>query len=441
MNAKITRLFKNLISSAIVYGVLLILNLVVSNIVLRAYGSEMNGLISSVNQIFSYIAMLEAGIGTATINAFYKPVADGDRQAISEVFCTSLRYFRRATIGYVLCTFVAALIWPLIIKTDIGYGTIFLIILLQGVSNALSFCFTSTITSYLLASGKNYINTYFHVAITILTYILKVVICLSGSNYIVISIALVLVNFVKCIAYYIYKRIKCKDIIVIKKLSNKVLPQRNALLIHEISGAIFASTDIIIISVFCSLNDASIYAVYSMAVVACAGIIGQVFNSLTYILGNAYSKRDNFVSVVDNFNAIYIPAVFAIYAAVFLALRPFVSVYTQGITDTDYNDAFLPLLFVLIQLLSSCRIVDGAIIKIAAHADKTIGRSIIESVINLVCSLILINFFGIYGVLLGTIIALLYRSNDIIIYTNKYIFKRSPWKEYKLYIFNFVFSF
>ena len=197
MNAKITRLFKNLISSAIVYGVLLILNLVVSNIVLRAYGSEMNGLISSVNQIFSYIAMLEAGIGTATINAFYKPVADGDRQAISEVFSTSLRYFRRATIGYVLCTFVAALIWPLIIKTDIGYGTIFLIILLQGVSNALSFCFTSTITSYLLASGKNYINTYFHVAITILTYILKVVICLSGSNYIVISIALVLVNFVK----------------------------------------------------------------------------------------------------------------------------------------------------------------------------------------------------------------------------------------------------
>ena len=61
-----------------------------------------------------------------------------------------------------------------------------------------------------------------------------------------------------------------------------------------------------------------------------------------------------------------------------------------------------------------------------------------ESAINLILSLVLIQFIGIYGVLIGTIVALVYRANDIILYTNKHIYKRSAWKEYKLYLLNFV---
>ena len=435
---QLKRVFKNLISSVLVYGVLLVLNLIVSNVVLHTYGSEMNGLVSSVNQIFSYIAMLEAGIGTATINALYKPISDNDGENIQNVFSTSLRYFRRATVGYLLCTVAAALIWPLAIKTDIGYGAVVAVILLQGVSNALSFCFTSTMTAYLSASGQNYINTYFHTGITLLTYVLKLVICLLGWDYIAISVALVLVNLLKCVGYYLYRKVKCPNIAALKEAVNTmVLPQRNSLLIHEISGAIFASTDVIIISIFCDLKAASVYSVYSIAVVACAGIISQVFGSLTYILGDAYSKRTDFVRVADCFNAMYIPSVFAVYTVVFLLLQPFVSLYTSGMTDANYHDPFFPLLFVLIQLLSSCRIVDGAIIKIASHADKTIVRSIVESGINILLSLVLIRFIGIHGVLLGTILALLYRTNDMILYTNKHIFQRSAWKEYRLHLLNF----
>ena len=56
-------------------------------------------------------------------------------------------------------------------------------------------------------------------------------------------------------------------------------------------------------------------------------------------------------------------------------------------------------------LLSSCRIIDNAVIRITYHARNTIGRSIIETLINLVTSLVLVNILGIYGVLLGTITA------------------------------------
>ena len=48
------------------------------------------------------------------------------------------------------------------------------------------------------------------------------------------------------------------------------------------------------------------------------------------------------------------------------------------------------------------------------------------------------NLIGIYGVLLGTIIALLYRMNDIIIYANKKILNRSPWKTYRILLTYFL---
>ena len=50
--------------------------------------------------------------------------------------------------------------------------------------------------------------------------------------------------------------------------------------------------------------------------------------------------------------------------------------------------------------------------------------------INLIVSFISIQKLGIYGVLIGTIVALLYRTNDMILYAAKKLLKRSPFKTY-----------
>ena len=60
----------------------------------------------------------------------------------------------------------------------------------------------------------------------------------------------------------------------------------------------------------------------------------------------------------------------------------------------------------------------------------------IEAAINLCVSLAAVQYLRMYGVLLGTIVALLYRTNDIIIYVNTKILKRSPLREYAVYAVN-----
>lgn len=56
--------------------------------------------------------------------------------------------------------------------------------------------------------------------------------------------------------------------------------------------------------------------------------------------------------------------------------------------------------------------------------------------INIIVSLIGVLVWGIYGVLIGTIAALLFRANAMIIYANKKILHRSPWKTYRRWLVN-----
>lgn len=429
----------NIFSPIITYGSILLLNIVVSRLILVGYGSETNGLLSSVNQIFGYLALLEAGIGTATITALYKPVADNDKQETGVVLAASRSYYRKSAVWYFICVVVASFVWPLVIETEIPYMTICFFILLQGASGVIAYCYTSTINNYLYASGKNYINNYVHIVVSVLTYAAKILICYLHTDIIFISVSAVGINLLKCVFYNLYIKKYYPEAFKQKKGDTKLLKQRNSFLIHEISSVIFSSTDTIIISIFCGLSEASIYAVYSMVFNAVTSLVGQVFNGTVYILGDSYAKdKDNYKHIHDGYNSIYICVVFIIFTVAFLLTLPFISLYTKGVTDADYLNPNLPILFVLIQLLSSCRVVANNLIKISLHAKQTINRTIIEAVINLVVSLALVQFIGIYGVLIGTIIALLYRTNDFILYANRKILKRSPLKEYKLYLANFI---
>ena len=435
MNKKL--LSKNLIITLSVYGILLVLNIFVSKVVLISYGSEVNGLLASVNQIYTYIALLEAGIGTATITSLYGPFAKKDNAEINRICSASVAYYRVVLKWYVLCVIAVSFLWPFVLESSIGYWTIFSVILIQGISNALTFYYVSTTTNYLVAVGKNYVNVYIHMGITAVTYLSKAAVSLLGGNVLLISATLLGINGLKCLFYYMYKKAKCTNLRFDANTDFSILKQRRSFLIHEIVGVIFSSTDLVLISIFCDLKMASVYAVYSMVISAVSSIIGQVFNSTKYILGEGYHK-ENYEKTHDIFNTIYITIVFALYTITYLLFEPFIGIYTRGVEDINYAIRFLPILFILIQLLSTCRNVDTILIKNAGHSKQTINRAIIEAGINLTTSVVLLCIIGIHGVLLGTVVALLYRTNDMIIYANKRILKRSSWKEYKLYLLNFL---
>lgn len=109
-----------------IYGVIsqvvtLVLGIVIPKLLIVGYGSEVNGLLSSVRQIFVYVALLEAGIGTAALQALYEPVAKEDRKRTSEIMAATDRYYRRTGILYGLSILIISFVYPLVVKSGLSF--------------------------------------------------------------------------------------------------------------------------------------------------------------------------------------------------------------------------------------------------------------------------------------------------------------------------------
>ena len=69
-----SKLAKNIVTGFGGQLIAIVLGLIVPRLLITNYGSDVNGLLSTVTQIFTYMALLEAGIGQAAKNALYKPI-------------------------------------------------------------------------------------------------------------------------------------------------------------------------------------------------------------------------------------------------------------------------------------------------------------------------------------------------------------------------------
>ena len=90
---------KNFAVGLISQVIILVLGFVVPRIILTHYGSDTNGLMNTITQIFTYMALLEAGISQASRNALYRHIINDDKHEISVVMSASRRYYRKNRAG------------------------------------------------------------------------------------------------------------------------------------------------------------------------------------------------------------------------------------------------------------------------------------------------------------------------------------------------------
>lgn len=417
----------------------IILGIFVPRLVLTSYGSEVNGLLSSVTQIYSYVGLLEAGIGVATVQALYKTIGENDRDRTNSVLAATNKYYHRTGLLYLVAILAFSIIYPLVIKTDIPLITIILVIVFNGLGSVINYFFQGKYFLLLQAEGKNYIQTSVNMFTNVFKNVAKIVLMSLGFDVVFVQMIAMVVSLIQMvyITWYIKRHYSWIDLTV--KPDFESISQSKNVLIHEVSTLIFNNTDMIVLSIFCGLKVTSVYSMYVLLFGMISTALGTVTNSVLFTMGHSYHiNKKRFIKLYDCFELYYMTLVFALYSIANYFILPFMRLYTGGITDIDYLDPNLPLLFISTYLLLCGRIASNQAITIAGHFKKTQYRSILESIINLVVSLTLVNFLGIYGVLIGTIAALLYRSNDMIIYTGKHILNRSCWITYKRWIINLI---
>jgi O-antigen/teichoic acid export membrane protein len=417
----------------------IILGFFIPRLIMVNYGSEANGLIASVVQIISYLALLEAGVGAASIQALYKPVASNDKNHINSILAATSSYYKKTGIYYFFAVLLIAIVYPLVITSEIDKLSIMVIILLTGMGGAVNYYFQGKFKVLLAAEGKSYIETSIVTVANILNNVVRIVLLLQGVDIIAVQASFFILTLLQIIAFYLYINKHYKWINLNLKPDYAAIGQKNSVLVHEISYLVFRNTDVLILTIFTNLKIVSIYVMYNMIFTIVDNIVQTINGSVKSALGQIYHEsKEAFLKFHDAYEVYFMGLIFSILTVAYILILPFMKLYTAGVTDVNYMDFWLPILFVAIKLLTNARTSSNNVITIAGHFKKTQNRSILESAINLIASFIFVIFMGIYGVLLGTIAALLYRSIDIVVYASKHLLNRSPWVTFRRWLTNIV---
>lgn len=427
----------NVVYSILGQVVTIVIGLLIPRFLLLNYGSETNGFISSVTQIITYLSLLEAGVGTATVQALYKPVAQDDRKSISSILSATNISYRKTGVVYLALVILLSFIYPFVIKTSLNFLTIFLIILLNGLVGVISYFYQAKYKLLLQAEGKNYVTVNLTTVCNIFINVIRVLLMNLSVNIVVVQSVYLIFNLIQMLYFnqYIKNHYSWLDLKVDPNYDS--ISQKNAVLIYQISALIFEHTDVLLLSVLCDLKVVSLYSIYKAFYGMVETLIHNFSNGFVFRLGQAFNtQRKSFMLMYDAYETYYMGLIFAIYTTVYIWIIPFMRLYTNGINDINYIDETLSFLFILIYLLSTGRRTSANAINYAGRFKATQYRAIIEALINLIFTIIGIYFVGIYGALIGTIVALFYRTNDMIIYSNKHILKRNPLITYKRWLIN-----
>ena len=220
--------------------------------------------------------------------------------------------------------------------------------------------------------------------------------------------------------------------------SNEKLKDRNSYILTEIASTIFSSTDMILLSIFCSTSLASVYSIYNMIYSAITILINAGYQAIIYLLSQTYFEdKEKYKKMHDLFNSIFLTIATSLISTAYILTIPFVKLYTANINDINYIYNYFPILFSLIQLLSWSRYVSGNLSGISGYAKQTSYISIAEAILNLILSIILVNLFGITGVLIGTLASLPLKVIYLNYIADIKVMKRTPFHTIKIISANF----
>ena len=98
--------------------VVLIAGFITPRYMLKYYGSEINGLITSITQFISYFNLVEAGLSSASVYALYKPLAENDHKKISAIVVATQRFYIISGYIFLGMLMILALVYPINIKIE-----------------------------------------------------------------------------------------------------------------------------------------------------------------------------------------------------------------------------------------------------------------------------------------------------------------------------------
>lgn len=416
----------NSITSLLLQIVTVICGFILPRLLLTAFGSEVNGAVSSITQFLGYISLLEVGVGGVTRAALYKPLADGDSNKISGIINATQSFFRKIAYIFIVYVVILASSFKFISHTELSWIFTASLVVIIGVSIFGQYYYGLSYSVLLNADQRTYINNCIQIATVLLNTGLSVVLLKLGCGVHVVKLASTSVYLIRPILLFFIVRKKYN-------IDNKVLADMVAIkqrwngFGHHIAYYIHNNVDIMVVTVVLGLKFSSVYAVYNMILTGVLNIVNSLTGGSEAAFGSMIAKKEQ-KNLQDNFHMIETLSSMIIvifFSTTGLLITDFVRIYTNGIDDVNYILPLFSILFVISQALHCIKQNYHNLVLAAGHYKETQIGAFIEAGSNLVLSFLLAYLIGLPGIIIATIIATVYRTIDYVIYLKNHILLRS----------------
>lgn len=232
-----------------------------------------------------------------------------------------------------------------------------------------------------------------------------------GCGIQVVKLTTSIIYLIQPFALYLYVR-KHYQIDTKIKYDKEPIPQKWNGIAQHVAAVILDGTDTVVLTLFATLADVSIYSVYFLVVKGVKQLFMSMTNGITSLIGELWARQE-LTELKKTFGwtewVIHTGTTF-VFGVTAVLIVPFVRVYTLGIDDANYIQPLFAALIVAANAAHCLRLPYNIMILAAGHYKQTQNNYIIAAVINIVVSVFAVKAWGLIGVAIGTLLAMGYQT-------------------------------
>ncbi len=399
---------------------------VIPRFILQFFGSDYNGITSSITQFLSCVALFKMSISGVTRAALYKPLAEADAGQISAILKSTEQFMRKVALIFAGTVVLFSFVYPFFVRDNFDWFFSCTLVLIIAISTFVQYYFGITYQILLEADQKQGVIYLIQIATIVLNTFISVALIKNGASIHVVklgsSVAFclnpLLINWYVSRHYSINKR---------AKPDHSAMQQRWDAFAQAAATFVHNNTSIIVLTLFSTVYEISVFTVYYMVCNGLKTFLKTFTNSIGAAFGNMMAKGEEKIMQknMDIFEYVGINLTTVIFTIAGIMMLPFVAVYTRNITDVEYIRPWFSVLMVVGMAFFCYRIPYQSVIEAAGHYRQTRNGALLEAVVGLIVSVAAVFKFGLAGVAVGALVSSLIRTANYVGYLSRHIMHRS----------------
>ena len=366
-----------------------------------------NGLFTDVLSILNFA---ELGIGTAMIFSMYEPAARDDERKLAQLMNLYKWMYRAVAASVLLFGLVLLPFLPRLIKGGEGIEHITLIYMMYVLASASSYLLSYKNSIY-QAYQKGYIRAGWNVVCECIKTVLQIAVLLLTGNFILYLVVQQVLPFLPNI---MVSRMVDKEFPYLKECHelpereerNGILKNIGAMSMHKLATIIVRNTDSLLMSSFIGLATVGIYSNYRLVLNALNNLINKFSVAFSGSVGNlaALENSDRLYKIYKEMDFMFFVMSAYLTGGLMMLFNPFITLLFGG----EYCFPIVTVVIIVAEFyISRMRQANLLFREAMGLFWNDRYKAVAESIINLVASLVLVQRFGVTGIVGGTVISTL----------------------------------